>query len=123
MITEKLLDVLKYKGVVAIATQGEESPHLANTWNSFVTVTDNEELLIPAGGMNKTESNINENNKVKVSIGSHEVEGFHSLGTGFLIEGTAEFITAGPEFDMIKEKFPWIRATLKVKINSVTQTQ
>ncbi|WP_432665260.1 pyridoxamine 5'-phosphate oxidase family protein [Wukongibacter baidiensis] len=123
MTIEKLLDVLKYKGIVAIATQGKESPHIANTWNSYVTVTTNKELLIPAGGMNKTESNINANNKVKVTIGSHEVEGLRGLGTGFLIDGIAEFIKAGSEFDMVKENFPWIRAVLKIKINSVTQTQ
>lgn len=33
VIPEKLLQVLKHEGVVAIATQGEEGPHLVNTWN------------------------------------------------------------------------------------------
>lgn len=35
MIPEKLLDVLKNYGVVAIATQGQDGPHLVNTWHSY----------------------------------------------------------------------------------------
>ena len=123
MITEKLLDVLKHKGVMAIATQGEDNLHLVNTWHSYVAITDNEELLIPAGGMNRTESNVEKNDEVKITVGSREVEGFRGPGTGFLICGTAEFAKDGSAFDMMKEKFPWMRAVLRVKINSVTQTQ
>ncbi len=31
MIPEKLLEVLKHEGVVAIAAQGQDGPHLVNT--------------------------------------------------------------------------------------------
>ncbi|VAX15799.1 hypothetical protein MNBD_NITROSPINAE03-537 [hydrothermal vent metagenome] len=121
MIPEKLMDVLKHEGAVAIASQGDQGPHLINSWNSYVKITDSEELLIPAGGMKETEENVDKNNEVKITVASHEVEGFRGMGTGFLICGKAEFATSGAEFDSMKESFPWMRAVLKVKISSVSQ--
>lgn len=122
MIPEKMLDVLKYEGVVAIVTQGSTEPHVVNTWNSYLKITEDERLLAPVGGMKTTESNIQQNNKVLMTIGSREVQGFHSKGTGFLISGTAEFIYEGTEFDEMKQKFPWVRAVLGIKPESITQT-
>lgn len=122
MIPEKMLEVLKYEGVVAVVTQGTEGAHVVNTWNSYLKVTEDERILGPVGGMNKTESNIQQNNKVLMTLGSREVQGFHSKGTGFLISGTAAFIYQGSEFDEIKQRFPWARAVLQVTPESVTQT-
>jgi hypothetical protein len=39
-----------------------------------------------------------------------------------LIKGKARFVTSGPDFDFMKEKFSWLRATLAVTIESATQT-
>jgi hypothetical protein len=50
------------------------------------------------------------------------VTGNHGPGAGFLIKGTAAFITSGPDYDFLKSKFDWIRATLAVTIDSATQT-
>lgn len=122
MIPEKMSEVLKHEGVVAIVTQGPSAPHVVNSWNSYITVTNDERLLIPVGGMNITESNIKRNNNVLVTLGSREVEGFHSKGTGFLIAGTAAFIYEGTEFDVVKQRFSWIRAVLEIKPESITQT-
>ena len=58
MIPEKLLDIMKQDGVVAIATLGEDGPHMVNTWNSYLRTTEDGRLLIPAGYMNRTEANI-----------------------------------------------------------------
>lgn len=121
MIPEKLLQVLKHEGVVAIATQGEAGPHLVNTWNSYVQI-NTEHLLIPVGHMNVTEANVARNNRILITMGCREVEGFYGQGTGFLIEGTAVFITSGPRFEATKERFPWARAVLEVTVASVTQT-
>lgn len=121
MIPEKMLQVLKHEGVVAIATQGEAGPHLVNTWNSYVQISAGR-LLIPAGHMNVTEANVAKNNRVLVTMGSREVEGFHGQGTGFLIEGTAAFITSGPQFEAVKKRFTWARAALEITVVSVTQT-
>ncbi len=122
MIPEKLLELLTYEGVVAIATQGEEGPHLVNTWNSYVQVTGDGRLLIPAGYMKTTEANIAKDNKVLITLGSREVEGNHGPGTGFLIKGTAVFQTAGTNFEAVKQRYPWARASLEVTITSATQT-
>ncbi len=68
MIPDKMLEVLKKDGVVAIATLGQDGPHLVNTWNSYVRITDDERLLIPAGYMNRTEANITTNNNVLITV-------------------------------------------------------
>lgn len=122
MIPEKVLEVLKYEGVVSVVTQGTEGAHVVNTWNSYLKITTDESFLAPVGGMKTTETNIKQNNKVLITLGSREVQGFHSMGTGFLIEGTAEFAYKGKEFDEMKKNFPWARAILKIKPESITQT-
>ena len=122
MIPEKLLEVMKHDGVVAIATLGPDGPHMVNTWNSYIKITNDGRLLIPAGYMQVTEANIATNNKVLITLGSSKVAGKNGPGTGFLIKGTAAFITSGPDFDTIKAKFAWARAALAITILSATQT-
>ena len=122
MIPDKMREVLKKDGVVAIATLGQDGPHLVNTWNSYVRITDDERLLIPAGYMNRTEANITTNNNVLITVGSSKVAGKNGPGTGFLIKGTAAFMTSGPDFEATKARFSWVRAVLAVTITSSTQT-
>ena len=122
MIPEKLIDVLKHDGVVAIATLGQDGPHMVNTWNSYVKITSDGRLLIPAGYMQVTEANIATNNNVLITLGSSKVAGKNGPGTGFLIKGTAAFVTSGPDFDAMKAKFSWARAALTITILSATQT-
>lgn len=123
-MNEKLMEVLSNPtdGAIAIVTQGEGEPHVVNTWNSYVNVTLDGKLLIPVGGMQKTEKNIMRNNRVKLTVANREVQGKLYKGTGFLIKGTAIFLKDGSEFNMIKEKFPWARAVLAVTIESADQT-
>ncbi len=123
MLPETFLRVLQHEGVVAIATQaGNGTPHLVNTWNSYVQVGGDERLLIPAGGMQRTEKNISENGAVLLTMGSREVQGKRGPGAGFLISGTAEFLYTGKEFENIRSKFPWARAALVVTIKNIAQT-
>ena len=122
MISEKLLDVLKQDGVVAIATLGPDGPHMVNTWNSYIRISADGRLLIPAGFMHRTEANVAFNPDVLITVGSSKVQGLHGPGAGFLIKGTATFITSGPDFDILKSRFDWLRATLAVSPVSVTQT-
>ena len=122
MIPQKILDVLKQEGVVSIVSQGVNIPHVVNTWNSYIKITEDKRMLIPVGGMNTTETYVKKNNNVLLTLGSREVEGFHSMGTGFLINGIASFIYEGSEYDTVKEKFPWARAALEIKPESITQT-
>lgn len=122
MFSEKLLAVMKHPGVVAIATQGEDGPHLVNTWNSYLQVPREGCLLIPAGYMHRTEANIARDNRVLITVGSHEVAGNLGPGTGFLLKGTAAFVSSGPDFDTIKAKYAWARGALVVSVESATQT-
>jgi predicted pyridoxine 5'-phosphate oxidase superfamily flavin-nucleotide-binding protein len=121
-IPESLLEVLKQDGIVAIATLGPDGPHLVNTWNSYLRVSEDGRLLIPAGYMHKTEANIAVNNQVLVTLGSSKVQGLHGPGTGFLIKGTAAFLKEGPEYDATKSTFGWARAVLLITVDSATQT-
>ncbi|MDX8336949.1 MULTISPECIES: pyridoxamine 5'-phosphate oxidase family protein [Cetobacterium] len=122
MFNEKFLEVLKHEGVVSIVTCGSEGAHVSNTWNSYITIVDENKILIPAAAMIKTEKNINENSNVKLTLGSHEVMGYRYMGTGFLLEGTAKFLKEGDEFNMMKEKFSFLTRVLEITVTSCKQT-
>lgn len=122
MLPEKLLEIIKYEGVVAIVTQGDIEPHVVNTWNSYIKITEEDKILIPVGNMNVTEKNIEKNNNIQLTLGSREVQGKIGPGTGFLIKGTASLAKDGVAYDTIKNSFPWARAALEVKVNSAVQT-
>jgi predicted pyridoxine 5'-phosphate oxidase superfamily flavin-nucleotide-binding protein len=124
MIDEKLMEVLTSPpdAALTIVTQGQAEPHAVNSWNSYVNVTGNGKLLIPAGRMVETEKNIERNNKVILTITNREVQGKAYKGTGFLVKGTAYFAKEGADFDTIKAKFPWARAALTITVESAEQT-
>jgi predicted pyridoxine 5'-phosphate oxidase superfamily flavin-nucleotide-binding protein len=122
MIPEKLLEILKKDGVVAIATLGKDGPHMVNTWNSYIRISPEGRMLIPAGYMHKTEENIKYNPEVLITLGSSKVKGLHGAGAGFLVKGKAEFVTEGSDYDTLKSKFSWLRAALVVTIDSANQT-
>lgn len=122
MFNEKFLEVLKHEGVVSIVSCGVNEAHVSNTWNSYLTITDNNKILIPAAAMILTEKNIIENPKVKLTLGSHEVMGYRYMGTGFLVEGTAKFLKEGADFDIMKEKFSFLTRVLEITVTSYKQT-
>jgi len=124
MIDKKLMEVLTTPpdAAFAIVTQGLNEPHVVNSWNSYVLVTGDEKLLIPAGRMFETEKNIERNNKVLLTISNREVEGKTYKGTGFLIRGVASFEKEGSNFNAIKTRFPWARAALVITVESTEQT-
>ena len=122
MLTKKFFDVLKKEGVVSILSWGVDEPHVVNTWNSYLVITSDERILIPAYAMNRTEKNINQNNKVKIALGSKEVLGYKDYqGTGFAIEGTAKYLESGSDFDMMKEKFSFLTRVLEITVTSAKQ--
>lgn len=92
MIPEKLQEIMKKDGIVAIATLGSDGPHMVNTWNSYLRISEDGRIFIPAGYMHKTETNITHNPDVLITLGSSKVTGLHGQGTGFLIKGKAAFI-------------------------------
>ena len=122
MLSEKFFDVLKNEGVVSIVSWGVDEPHIVNTWNSYLVVTSDEKILIPAYAMRRTEKNTNQNSKIKMTLGSKEVLGYNDYqGTGFVIEGTAKFVESGSEYDMMKEKFSFLTRVLEVTVSSAKQ--
>ncbi len=120
-LSEKFLEVIKHEGVVSIMSWGIE-PHMVNTWNSYLVVTDDERILIPAYGFRKTQKNVDVNSKVKIALGSKEVLGYKDYqGTGFMIEGTARYIESGEEYDMMKSKFSFLTRVLEITVEKAKQ--
>lgn len=111
VIDEKLKEVLTTPpdAPLAIVTQGLMGPHVVNSWNSYVLITAEDKLLIPAGGMQATEENLSRDNRVIVTIANREVQGKIYKGTGFLVKGTSTVVKEGPDYDSIKSRFPWAR--------------
>lgn len=122
MLTEKFLEVLEHEGSVAIVSWSEGEPHMVNTWNSYINVTEDHRLLIPAAGMTSLASDIATNNTVKITLASREVEGLFALGCGFSLQGSARFLDEGNEFDMMKEKFSFLNRVLEITVTSIKQT-
>jgi hypothetical protein len=122
MLTEKFFEVINNEGVVSIVSWGTAEPHVVNTWNSYLNITSDERILIPAAGMRKTQKNVEQNNKVMITLVSKEVMGYKYPGTGFLIEGTARFVESGSDFDMMKEKFAFLSRVLEITLTSAKQT-
>lgn len=120
-LSEKFSEVLQHEGVVSIVSWGVET-HVANTWNSYLVVTEDERILIPAYGFRKTERNVDVNSNVKLTLGSKDVLGYKDYpGTGFYINGTAKFISNGAEYDMMKDKFSFLTRVLEVTVDTAKQ--
>lgn len=120
-LSEKFLEVIKHEGVVSITSWGVET-HVVNTWNSYLVVTEDERILIPAYGFRKTEKNVAVNDSLILTLGSREVLGFKDYqGTGFVIKGTARYISSGQEYDFMKEKFSFLTRVLEVTVESAKQ--
>lgn len=123
MFNEKFNEVLSKEGVVSITSWTEGNVHVVNTWNSYLIKNGENKLLIPAAGMRKTQKNTESNDKVILTLGSKEVLGYKdNQGTGFVIEGRAKYITSGEEFDMMKEKFPFLSRVLEITVENIKQT-
>ena len=85
-------------------------------------ITQDERILIPAFGFRKTEKNVDVNPQVKLTLGSKNVIGHNDYpGTGFVVEGTAKYISSGDEYDFMKEKFSWITRVLEITVESANQ--
>ena len=122
MFDDKFKEVVSKEGVVSIVSCADGEAHVVNTWNSYLVLPDEERILLPAWAMRKTEKKVDKNNNVLLTLGSREVDGRMGPGTGFLIKGTAKFISSGPEFDMMKNKFSFLTRVLEVTVSSVKQT-
>jgi hypothetical protein len=120
-LSEKFHEVLQHEGIVTVVSWGIET-HVANTWNSYLVITKDDRVLIPAYGFRKTEKNIDVNPKVKLTLGSKDVLGYKDYpGTGFVIDGTARFINSGEEYDFMKQKYSWLTRVLEITVETAKQ--
>lgn len=123
MLSEKFFEVIKEEGVVSITSWGSgEKPNVRCTWNSYLRITDDECILVPIAGFTSVQADVLINKEVIVTLGSREVEGFNNYqGTGFMIEGQADFLDSGDEFDQMRAEFPFMNKLLKIKVESAKQ--
>ncbi len=107
---------------VAIATVGADGPHVAATWGDYVRALGFEDdvILIPAGGLRKTEANLKANPRVELLMASRQVARPQGAGQGCVLSGTAEVRSSGPEMDKVKAQFPWARGALIVRVERAT---
>jgi len=119
----KFYEVIQHEGVVSLVSWGENEPHVVNTWNSFLVVTNDEHILVPAYGMRKTEKNVQVNKSVKLTLGSKKVLGNKDYpGTGYLIDGSAEYLESGDTFDMMKDKYSFLTRVIDITVSTIKQT-
>lgn len=116
MINDAVRAVLSRESSAALVTIGSEGPHLVATWNSYVEILADESIAFPAGGMKRTQANVEAGSPVSLIIGSRDEAG---RGTGFRLTGRAEFQSGTPVHEQLKERFPWCRAAVVVRIDRV----
>lgn len=116
MLTNKFKETLQYEGSVSLTSWGaEKTPHVTGTWISYLYLTSDERLLAPAAGMHHLEKDIKVNDTIFMMLGVREVEGKNGYqGIGFRLTGKAHFISEGTEFEMMKEKYPFLREVLEI---------
>ncbi len=120
-LSDTFHEVLKHEGIVSIMSWGIE-PHLVNTWNSFIVITEDERILIPAYGYRITEKNVNVNPHIKLSVGSKNVPGYKNYpGTGFIVSGRATFLASGDDYDRMKEKFDFLTRVCEITVDKAVQ--
>lgn len=103
----------------AIATTGADGPHLAGTWGDYIRALwlEDDEIVIPAGTMRRTEANLAADRRVELLFASRDVRGSAGTpGQGCLLRGTAEMQTSGPAYDAVRARFAWARAALVVRV-------
>lgn len=116
-------DIIAHEGCVSVVSWAEgQDGHVANTWNSYLKVTDDEKIYLPCYGFRTTEKNVNLNPHIKMTVASKEVQGVMGMGTGCLIKGTARFLTEGPMFDEFKAKYEWASRVLEITPTYCGQT-
>ncbi len=112
-------DLWKKTEWVAIATSGNDGPHVVGAWGEHLRALNGDlsrTILVPVGGYRTTEENLKQDSKVELLLASRQVESSHSLGQGCSFIGTAEVQTSGPELDRVKQIFDWARGALVIRI-------
>lgn len=122
MFTDTFKDVLNYEGVVSIISWSEETPHVTCTWNSYLVLKEENQILVPVAGMYSTESDLAINSNLILTLGARQVEGYNGYqGTGFRVLGMGKLINEGSKFEEMKNRFPFLRSVLEIDVVEAKQ--
>ncbi len=117
-VCREVCDATEY---VTIVTSGPDGPHLAGHWGNYMRIVDpGETVVFPVGRFQRTEQNLRANGRIQLMVASRKVQGTRSPGQGCVIDGTGEVVAAGEYVDLVREKFPWARGALVVRVASVS---
>lgn len=106
---------------VTIVTSGPDGPHLAGHWGDYMRILDAGDVVVfPLGRFQRTEQNLRANDRIQLMLASRKVQGSRSPGQGCVIDGTGEIATTGEYVDLVREKFPWARGALVVRVQAVS---
>lgn len=123
-IEGKCREVLDKTEWVAVATTGAGGPHLAGTWGGFIRalgIKDDEIILVPAGGLLKTEENLEKDSRIEILCATRQIQGSNGPGKGCRIRGTGQLQTSGELAEVARKKFPWARGVLVIKAEEVIE--
>ncbi len=121
-IEGKCKEVMEKTEWVAIATCGDDGPHVVATWGDYVRtigIKNDMIIIIPAGKYNKTEENLKKNNRVELLIASKQVQGSHGPGQGCFLIGKGEVQISGEFVETVKKRFTWARGALVIRVEEV----
>lgn len=115
--------VLEATEWVAIATVRDGSAHLVGTWGDYISTLgiEENEIRVPAGWYFETEKNLERDDRVELLCASRKVQGQQGPGKGCRIRGRGRILTQGKQADAAREKFPWARGVLLIKVEEVVE--
>ncbi|HNT38039.1 MAG TPA: pyridoxamine 5'-phosphate oxidase family protein [Rubrivivax sp.] len=116
-VSREVCDATEY---VCFVTQGPDGPHLSGHWGSYMKIDEEgRTLLFPVGRFQRTEQNLRNNARIQLMVASRKVQGTRSPGQGCVIEGLGEIVLEGKPLDEVRERFPWARGALVVRVQGV----
>jgi hypothetical protein len=119
-VCRQVCDATEY---VAIVTLGEDGPHLAGHWGSYMFLDVEEDVVVfPVGRFQRTEQNLRRNGRIQLLVASKQVQGTKGPGQGCEIRGSGEVVASGKFVDAVRTRFPWARGALVVRVEE-TSTQ
>ena len=79
-----------------------------------------EVVVFPVGRFQRTEQNLRADSRIQLMVASHKIQGTRSPGQGCVIAGSGEIVTEGEYLDLVREKFPWARGALVMRVASMS---
>ncbi len=117
-ITGACREVIAKSEWLAIATTGPDGPHMVACWtrNVLALGIDGEEICLPVWRMDLTAANLARDPRVEILFVARDVRNSDGDGQGCTVNGVGTVQTSGPRADAVRERFPWARGVLVVKV-------